>query len=111
MKVTHQGILDVLADGPLLGQDIAAFFPDSSARDVAAAVSSLRTAKRKRVYILRWTTDVMGEKHQPRPVYALGSRLDAPRPAPRPAAEATARYKRRNRVRAPNSVFQLARFV
>lgn len=32
MKATHQGVCDVLADGPLFSQDVAAFFPSSSPR-------------------------------------------------------------------------------
>ncbi len=113
MKVTHQGVRDVLADGPLLSQDLAAFFPGSTHRDVGGVLSTMRTARRKQVYIKEWTVDVLGQKHQPRPVYALGDKPCAPRPKRRPNAEIVARYraKRRVQVQAPASIFELARFL
>ena len=111
MKATHQGVCDVLADGPLFSQDVAAFFPSSSHRDVAAILSSLRTAKRKRVYILKWVRTAFGEKHVRRAVYALGDLPDAPPPKNEPKVNATRRYQARRRARGPNSVFDLGRFV
>ena len=111
MKATHQGVCDVLADGPLLSQDIAAFFPSSTHRDVAAILSSLRTAKTKRVYILKWDRFVLGEKHVRRAVYALGDLPDAQLPANESDAKAARRYRAKTASNAPNSVFDLGRFV
>lgn len=115
MKVTHKGVLVTLeACGPLTSAEVAEFFPGSLHRDVAAALSSMRTAVRKRVYISGWTRDVDGTKAQSRAIYALGDQPDAPRPPNQPNKVVVARYRAkraRGKPRAPRSVFELARFL
>lgn len=115
MKVTHHGVLVTLeACGPLTSAEVAEFFPASLHRDVAAALSSMRTAARKRVHISGWTHDVDGQTTHPRAIYALGDLPDAPRPPKQPHKEIRARYRAklaRGKARAPRSVFELARFL
>lgn len=117
MRVSHQGVRDTLAAcGPLTSAEVAAFFPASPHRDVAAVLSTMRAAARKQVHIVEWTRDVHAQRAQPRPVYALGDGPDAPRPAPQPLAEIARRYRDKRRIgkqvsrgprKIPNSVWAL----
>jgi hypothetical protein len=113
VKPTHPAIRDVLARcGPLTSADLAEFFPGPMAqRDVASMLGKMRRAKVKLVYIQSWEMHRPGEKSTPRPVYALGDKPDANPPRKQSAASACARYRAKQKVRAPNSVFQLARFL
>ena len=112
MKLTHPNIRDVLAKcGPLTSADLLEFFPGAGHRDLASMLGKMRRAVVKTIHICRWDMHRDGEKSTPRAVYALGSLPDVKAPKPRPASEASARYRAKHKVRAPNSVFQLARFL
>lgn len=115
MKASHATIRDVLAKcGPLTSADLAEFFDGPTAqRDVASMIGKMRAAKVKTVYIKGYERHRAGEKSTPRPLYALGAMPDAPPPRKLSPASACARYRARRHVavRAPNSVFQLARFL
>lgn len=112
MKLSHPALREVLgACGPLTSADLVRFFPGATQRDVASALGKMRRAARKTVYIHSWEMHAPGQKSTPRPVYALGDKPDAQPPAKQPNRVVTARYRARRRVHAPNSVFQLARFL
>lgn len=112
MKLTYSAIREVLeACGPLTSADLVRFFQGATQREVAGALGKMRRAARKVAYIQGWEMHAPGQKSTPRPVYALGDKPDAPPPAKQPNRVVTARYRARRRVRAPNSVFQLARFL
>lgn len=112
-KVSHQGVRDTLAACDLLtSAEIAEFFPASLHRDVSAVLSTMRNAARKQVYIHHYTHEVHGETTHPRAVYALGDRLDAPKPKKQPNKVVRARYRAKAvKPHAPNSVWQLAGFL
>ena len=113
MKVTNDAICDLLAETPLPSKDIAEFFPGSTHRDVAAALSRMRRAATRRVYIKAWVRDADGgARPYLRPVYALGSRRDAPKPRNFTNAERVARYYAKKQLyprQVPTSVFNLAK--
>jgi hypothetical protein len=113
VKASHATIRDVLAKcGPLTSADLAEFFDSPTAqRDVASMIGKMRAAKVKTVYVKTWEMHRPGEKSTPRPVYDLGCAPDAPPPRKQSGASACARYRARTKVKAPNSVFQLARFL
>lgn len=112
MILSHSAVRDLLKDGPLLGQEIATFFPNNTVRDVIAVVSSLRKAKKKTVRICGWTREVLGQKYVRRPIYAFGSEPDAPPPPPMPNWLNQRRSRKRySKPKAPNSVFQLNQYL
>jgi hypothetical protein len=67
----------------------------------SAILSRLRKrtkTKPKRVYVVRWTYEsVAGARAYLRPVLALGNNPDAKKPPPRPMAEVSADYRKRER--------------
>jgi hypothetical protein len=107
MKVTHAGVLEVLTTvGPLTSREVAEFFQSSSHEDVAAVLSSLRTAARKRVYVQAWTRDNGHGKCVLRRIYAAGDQADAKAPPRMPRKEITRRYRERNRLpKVANSIW------
>ena len=54
----------------------------------------------KRVYITRWVSGLPGMKNHLRPVFAIGSLPDAPKPAPKPKWQTNADYLATLKVRA-----------
>jgi hypothetical protein len=107
MKATHAGVLEVLTTvGPLTSREVAEFFPSSSHEDVAAVLSSMRTAARKRVYVQAWTRDNGHGKCVLRRIYAAGDQPDVKAPPRMPRKEITRRYRERNRLpKVANSIW------
>lgn len=104
-------ILSLLAEQGALTRDEIDTQLAVPGRTVAQTLTRLRLVTRdrpKRVYIQRWVTDAEGQKLYPRPVYALGDRPDAPKPARnRQAANQRYYWSKKARTRL-NSVFNLA---
>lgn len=111
MIPSHQSIRDALQHcGPLTSADLARLL-GADQWNVASALGKMRRAARKTVYIKAWEMHAPGEKSTPRAVYALGDAPDARRPPKQPNRVITARYRAKHKVRAPSSVFDLARFL
>lgn len=104
------------AYGPMTAQEIARDL-ELAVAYVSAVMSRCRknhTNKRskqpKRVYIHSWTRTLVVDKEKvrdnPRMVFALGDKRDAPKPAPQSNAE-RCRKKRINALARVNSVFAI----
>lgn len=108
MKVTHQGVREVLATvGPLTSREIAEFFPDSRPENVGAVINTMRTLATKQVHICGWTRDNGHGKTYLRAIYALGDRRDSLKPAPFSNAERCERKRAKARRPKINSVWAL----
>ena len=109
MKLTHDNVRDLLADvGPLTSREVAEFFPEASHWNVSSALSALRRARNKQVYIKTWRRALEGNREHIRAVYALGSRPDARKPPPVSNAEKCKRWKAKQRIPVCNSVWTWA---
>ena len=98
-------IRQLLAEiGPLTSREVAEHL-GAKHRDVAGALCSMRKAVTQTAYVHSWTLDGTGRTY-PRPLWMVGQRKDAPKPAPLSESFRCKRYKdaRRRRV---SSVFQL----
>lgn len=109
MKLTHANVRDLLADvGPLTSREVAEFFPESTHWNVSSALSALRRARNKQVYIKTWRRNLEGNREHLRPVYALGDKLDTRQPKALTNAEKCRRWKAKQRVPKVNSVWTWA---
>jgi hypothetical protein len=111
MKVTNQGVRDLLATvGPLTTREIAEFFPGSSHQNVAAVMRSLLNAARPTIHVSAWTRDNGYGKTYLRAIYSLGSGTNARKPRPFTNAEKCARRRAKYQIptTAANSVFAWA---
>jgi hypothetical protein len=107
MKPSFANIRSVLEiSGPMTMREVAQFFPGADHHKVSSFMSAMRLAvKTKQLYIQSWTMEGIGRKY-PRPVYALGNKRDAKKPAPATQAERCREYRRRMKPpQAANSVF------
>lgn len=108
MKLTHDNVRDLLADvGPLTSRELSEFFPDATQWNVSSALSSMRRARHKRVYIKEWRRSLEDAREHIRAVYALGSKPDARRPRSITNAEKCQRWKNKQRIPKVNSVWAL----
>lgn len=107
MKVSHASMRELLATvGPLTTAEAAAFFPGSSAQNVAAVLSTMRTGAHKQVYIAEWTRDNGHGKEYLRAVYALGDKPDARKPRRISNAESCKRWKAKRAIpKVANSIW------
>lgn len=62
----------------------------------------------KRIHIADWTHGHDGARRYPRPVYALGDKLDKKKPKADPAANRRRHEQSKNKMYRMNSVFNLA---
>ena len=115
MKVFVKDIIALLTEaGPMTTSEMTGFFPGADPRQVARVVSDMRGRIRKAVYITGYThTGEPGEKFYPRAIYALGSKVDAPKPGALTPTELTDRWRKKTRAArakgVPNSVWQWGR--
>lgn len=111
MDLTHAAVRDLLRTiGPMTSQELTTFFPGTTQRHVAAVVSSMRSAVRRQVRIHAWVREADGQRSYLRPVYAIGTGRDAPKPEPITNAERVRRYKAKMALGrgAPTSVWDWA---
>lgn len=118
MKLIHGEltamVLSTLADdGPQTLQDLATQL-GLPALQIGAVMHRLRQAtpkREKRVHILRWEYEQVGQKRYPRALYALGDAPDRKKPRPEsrdPEWQRRWREKVKNSRRFVASVFELA---
>ena len=108
MKLTHDNVRELLADvGPLTSREVAEFFPEASHWNVSSALSALRRARNKQVYIKTWRRNLEGNREHIRAVYALGNKPDARRPQAVTNAEKCQRWRKKQRIPTVNSVWAL----
>ena len=65
----------------------------------------------QRAHILTYVEDQEGQKRYPRPVYAFGPGINAPKPKRNTKAVQKRSREKRKRLKATNSVFNLARGI
>ena len=108
MKLTHDNVRELLADvGPLTSREVAEFFPETSHWNVSSALSALRKARNKQVYIKTWRRNLEGNREHIRAVYALGDKPDAKQPRALTNAERCQRRRNKQRIPKVNSVWAL----
>lgn len=96
--------------GPMLAADIAAEtgLTLNELTSVMRRATKRSTRLAKRVYILRWEYKVEGQRDYPRPVYALGSNKNAPKPARKHVNDIRRDYMRKRiALTRASSVFNL----
>lgn len=78
------------------------------AHAVLVRMNKRTKAGEKRIHIADWVHGHDGARRYPRPVYALGDKLDKKKPKSDPAANRRRHEQSKNRMYRMNSVFNLA---
>lgn len=78
------------------------------AHAVLVRMNKRTKAGEKRIHIADWVHGHDGARRYPRPVYALGDKLDRPKPKADPAANRRRHEQGKNKMYRMNSVFNLA---
>ncbi len=94
MDLSHAAVRDLLRTiGPMTSAELLTFFPGRCLRDVSSALGKMRGLARPQVRIHAWVREADGQRFYLRPVYAIGTARDAPKPEPISNAERVRRYK------------------
>ena len=118
-RPTFSAIRELLGTvGPMTSREASTFFPGDPFNHVAACLSKMRRAKKKHVHVTAWVQIAVGNGGtRPVPLYDVGDKRDAPKPAPMTKARTARRYREKKKTAArvaavaPTSVFDLARFL